>query len=367
MERNSVRILYLINYAGKAGIEKYVANLVRLTEPLGGESLLAYAMAGPLSKTMEAQGVPSLRVSMRWCELRRAARTLAAWCREQGVEVIHAQCPRENVVAVLTKRLVPGLRVVYTGHFTTPCGPLWRRINRWAGRGDDAVIAVCEAAARVMTENGCCRERMVVIPNGMEPGSAPAPTGAVRREFGIGEREILFVSLARCETEKGLDFLIESLVCLRRKTDTPFRCLVAGDGSLLESLRARAREEGLENLLILPGYRTDAAQLLAEGDVYLCSSRCNEALSFSILEAMDAGLPCVVTNVGGNRELAEEGERCGYVLDFGDAEGFADAMARLAQDDALRRALGETARRKVAQRYNLRDQVASVYRVCAGE
>ena len=58
-----MKVLYLINYAGKAGIEKYVENLVRLGPAAGVEPYFAYAVAGPLSEKMAAAGMPSLRRS----------------------------------------------------------------------------------------------------------------------------------------------------------------------------------------------------------------------------------------------------------------------------------------------------------------
>ena len=118
-----MKVLYLINYAGKAGIEKYVENLVRLGPGAGVEPYFAYAVAGPLSEKMAAAGVPALQFSMEWKRLPQAARELADWCREQGVEVIHAQCPRENIVALLARRRLPGCG--WSSPTTSPAG--WAR------------------------------------------------------------------------------------------------------------------------------------------------------------------------------------------------------------------------------------------------
>ena len=61
-----VNVLYLVNFAGKAGIEKYVQNLTRLLPAAGGTPYFAYAIPGPLSEKLAAAGVPSLRFSLEW-------------------------------------------------------------------------------------------------------------------------------------------------------------------------------------------------------------------------------------------------------------------------------------------------------------
>ena len=124
-------------------------------------------------------------------------------------------------------------------------------------------------------------------------------------------------------------------------------------------------EAGLEQEVRLLGYRTDAPDILASSQLYLCSSSCNEALSFAILESMNAGLPSVVTDVGGNRDLAENRIVCGRVLDYGDEEGFADAILELMCNEALRKELADAAREKVARYFDLNKlalDVSNTYR-----
>ena len=142
--------------------------------------------------------------------------------------------------------------------------------------------------------------------------------------------------------------LVRALARLKELTDKPFCCCVAGDGPLMEDIRGRIADAGLEREMRLLGFRTDAEDILAASDLYVCSSHCNEALSFAILEAMNAGLPLVVTDVGGNRDLAETGTVCGTVVPPGDAEAFAKAMAALMADDALRETYAAAAKRKIA-------------------
>ena len=356
-----MKVLYLINYAGKAGIEKYVENLVRLLPAAGLEPYFAYSLAGPLSEKMAAAGVPSLRLSLEWRDARRAARTLADWCRTEGIEVIHAQCSRENVIALMAAKRLPGLRVVYTEHFTRPAGTLWRLLWRHFSPKNHRIIAVCRESRDVLLANGCAPDKIQVIYNGIEPQAETRRTETLRRELGVGEDVFLILCLARFDPEKGLDFLVRSLARLRERTQRPFCCAIAGDGPLLDAVRAQALASGLEKEVRLLGFRTDVPELLAGADIYVCSSQCNEALSFAILEAMNAGLPLVVTDVGGNRDLAETEGVCGYVTDYGDTEAFSGAMLELMEHADIRREKSAAAREKIARRFDLHKLALDVY------
>ena len=357
-----MKVLYLINYAGKAGIEKYVENLVRLLHAAGLEPYFAYNLPGPLSEKMERAGVPSLRLSLEWKNAGKDARTLADYCREHGIEVIHAQCPRENMLALMAGRRMPGLRVVYTEHFTRRVGIVWRLLWRHFSPRNHRVIAVCPESRDALISNGCAPDKIQVIYNGIEPENAPAPTDALRRELGLEENVFLLCCLARFDPEKGLDFLLRALGRLKTVTERPFCCAVAGDGPLLDDIRARIATAGLEREVRLLGYRTDVPAILASSQLYVCSSERNEALSFAILEAMNASLPLVVTDVGGNRDLAETGGICGRVRDYGDEEGFARAIAELMENEELRLEYSAAAREKIARRFDLHALALDVYK-----
>ena len=348
-----MNVLYLINYAGKSGMEKYVENLTRLLPEAGYHCYFAYNLDGPLAKKMADAGVESLRLSLEWKDALSAAKRLAAFCREREIEVIHAQGPRENVIALLARRHFRELRVVYTSHFTTPCGKAWRLLNHHFTAQNHCVIAVCKEARDVLIANGCRPEKIQVIYNGVEPAPEAPPSDKLRRELGLTEDAFLMCTLARFDPEKGLDFLVKAMQRLREKTQKPFCCAVAGDGPLMEDIRAQVHAAGLEQEVRLLGYRSDAPDILAGSQVYLCSSACNEALSFAILEAMNAGLPPVVTDVGGNRDLAETELVCGRVVPYGDVEGFAGALLELMDDPAERTALSQAAREKIRLRFDL--------------
>ncbi len=360
-EGYQLRILFLINFAGKAGTEKYVENLVRIFSAADNDCRLAYNISGELSEKLAARGVPCFQIKLDGNPL-AAAKQLAAYCREHEIEVIHAQYPRENIIALLSLRHYAAPKVVYTNHLTIRSGLKWRVLNRIFTPLDHKIIAVCREGRDIMVQNGVCPERIEVIYNGVEPEKAPVRDLSVRPELGVGEGEFMLTILARYAPEKGLFFLLDALAELKKLTDKPFRCVICGDGEQFDEVKQKAQALGLGETVIQTGFRRDAGRILRASDIYLNTSSCNEAMSFAILEAMNCALPLVVTDVGGNRDLAETNIPCGFVVQYGDVSDFASAILRLMEDEALYKQFSADALRKVSEEFDLEKLAWDVYR-----
>ena len=347
-----MKVLYLINYAGNAGTEKYVEDLLRAC-PGRCQGGLCCNVDGPLAEKVRAMGVPVFRLSMKNPFDLAAAKKLARLCREEGFDVIHAQYPRENYIAILSRLFGSGARVVFTAHLTLAQPLPWRLLNRVMTPHDHRIIALCGEGAQVLAKNGVDKGRTTIIYNGIDASAMPPRDRSPLAEFGIGEDEAVLTILARFAPEKGLPFLCRAVARLREKTQVPFRVLIVGEGEQLEEIRQLVRTLGLTDTVLLPGFRKDAARLLAASDVYLNSSQCNEAMSFAILEAMASRLPVAATDVGGNRTLVELDGQAGFIVPYGDVEGYSDAVRALLEDAGLRQRLGEAARNKTLGVFSL--------------
>ena len=92
-----MNILYLINFAGKAGTEKYVENLIEAYNGEKAKCFFAYSIHGPLADKMKEKGIPSFQFKMSSPFDIFAAKKLAKYCRENKIDVICPQYPRETV------------------------------------------------------------------------------------------------------------------------------------------------------------------------------------------------------------------------------------------------------------------------------
>lgn len=327
-----MNVLFLINYAGNGGSERYVESLISRLHPQTAQCLLCCNVEGKLSERLVRRKIPVLHLTMRHPFDRRAAKALAALCREHAIDLVHAQHPREAMLALYAERLGSGASVVYTAHLSRRQPIWWRRWNRNYLPQTAAVIALSEAQRPVLAANGVPPSRICVIPNGVER------TPIVRAQRTDGT--VTFLTLSRLSPEKGLRFLCDCAALLLEKSTQSFRILIAGDGKQRRFLEKYIKKKNLRDVVFLVGYCEDVSALLAQADVYVSASQ-TETMSLAVLEAMASGLPVVATQTS-----AAWIDGCGLSAPYGDADAFSDALRTLAEDAALRARLGEAAARR---------------------
>ena len=359
-----MKILYLINYAGSGGSERYVELLARYYHGSKATCGLCYNVDGPLVEKMRSLDIPVYQLPMKSIADISAAKKLAKIVKDGEYDVIHAQYPRENYIAILSKLFGCRAKIVFTSHLISEQPPVWRMLNRIFTPHDHAVLTVCTYGKEVLERGGVARDKIRIVFNGVDAPSAPVRDRAVLREFGIGDEETVITILTRFSEEKGVPFLLRSIARLKEQTTVPFRLLLVGTGPDFERDKALIPELGIEDKVVLTGFRSDTARLLAASDIYLNSSS-SEAMSFAILEALGAGLPLVLTHVGGNPELVNTGEICGLLAPYGDENAYAGAIAKLLEDDALRSRYAAAARAKAEGEfdlYTLLDKLFEIYK-----
>lgn len=349
-----MKVLYLINHAGKAGTERYVETLVKY---LGGkevEPYFVYNESGLLVERMAEMGVPTERIEMKSRFDFKAARELARLCEKWDIDLIHCHYLREHYTALLAKRYNQKIRVVYTNHFVLANNTVTRLSNRWMDKRQDQMIAVCNKGKEQLIANGWTGDRIQVIFNAvdMNAWAGDRSESTMRAELDIPEDRIVMLCASRFAHDKGHDYLIRSLKRLTEISDVPFTMVLAGDGPLLEQTKAQVKELGLEEQVIFVGFRKDIKNLYKGSDIYINSSQ-HEALSFLIVEAMAAGLPVIVTDMGGNRDIVPPEAKHGALVIYDDPESMAQAMKKMIEDGEYRAACAQEALRTVADKFEI--------------
>lgn len=121
-----------------------------------------------------------------------------------------------------------------------------------------------------------------------------------RAELGIGDTDILLLSVGELNENKNHKAVIEALGKIDSSVSCHLHYCIAGQGEQHNKLRNQADQAGVQ--LHLLGYRNDIAELLKAADVFILSS-VREGLNAGLMEAMASGLPCIVSDIRGNREL----------------------------------------------------------------
>jgi glycosyltransferase involved in cell wall biosynthesis len=259
-----------------------------------------------------------------------------------------------NVLGVLAAwaasvpRIITGLRVAEPQR-------RWRwRWERLAGRWADRHVAVSEGVAAFAQETvGLRREKIVVIPNGVEVASTASPADLVGLGLSPGRRAITFVG--RLDKQKGIDWLIEQSPRLLAKLPM-HELLVVGTGPLGAAIRAEVERFGLAARVHLAGWRNDIPAILAASDLIVAPSLW-EGMSNVVLEAMAAGRPVVAFEVEGMSEAIGDA-RIPQIVSVNDRAGFIDRVAEIAADAILRSALGDQNHARAAEHFGVDRMVA---------
>ncbi len=165
-------------------------------------------------------------------------------------------------------------------------------------------------------------------------------------------------TLARLSEEKNVGLLLEAASILTKR-GRALSLWILGDGPQRADLERRAAELGLAPLTRFWGRVDDVSALLFQADIFALTSWYEGGRSQAVMEAQAAGLPCVLSDVGDNDSLAENG--CGFLFPEGDAEACAANLEMLLLDPQLRQQMGAAARTKALETYSL-PTMAEAYR-----
>lgn len=190
---------------------------------------------------------------------------------------------------------------------------------------------------------------VTVIPNGVDPDRfhPSLRSGATRATLNVPAEAPLIVSTGRLVGWKGLHLILRAL------PDLPgAHYLVIGDGEARPGLEDLARELGVMDRVRFAGeVRHDQLPaLLACGDLFVQPSVGEEAFGISVVEAMASGLPTLVSNQGGLREIVKEGVT-GMLLPAGDHAAWLRALKACMSNAARCHDWGEMARKRVLEFY----------------
>jgi glycosyltransferase involved in cell wall biosynthesis len=162
--------------------------------------------------------------------------------------------------------------------------------------------------------------------------------------------ELLF--LGHLSARKGVPELLRALASplLRSR---PWRATLAGGGSL-DEFRELAERLGISERVSFPGWVDEAnvKALSAKADVLVLPSHA-EGLAMAVLEGLSFGLVVIATPVGAHSEVIEPG-LSGLLVPAGDVVALADALARVIDDEGLRKRLGTGARRRFLEKFDVR-------------
>lgn len=220
------------------------------------------------------------------------------------------------------------------------------------------VVAVCEIARRNMYQNaGAFARRVVTIRNGAYPAASGDRTTMPDDGFKL-------VTVGRLAPAKNYPALLRSVAAALPHVPD-LRLWIVGDGQEAASLKSLVAELGIDQSVHFFGEQPAVGDWLSRADLFVLSSA-SEGLPISILEAMAAGLPAIVTDVGGMPEVLSL-SGAGKVVPSGKVDSLAQAITEFASRRRDLKELGHQARSCYLRHFlpeRMAEEYLNLYRSC---
>jgi glycosyltransferase involved in cell wall biosynthesis len=359
--------LLLVNYEYPpigAGAATATAEMARSAVRQGHEVTVLTAAFGGNAGWVSDQGVSVRRVASR------RERADQSSVREMASFALHAALALPGVV----RRSRADGCIVF---FSLPCGPLGTLFRFITGKpyivslrggdvpGTEPGLAGMHRKLRFARRIVLKRARAVVanspglatlseradpvpvnmIPNGVDFERFRPATVPPRAPFH-------FLFVGRLNAQKNVGLLLEALARLAIATDAPFRASIVGDGPLRAELRTRATALGLDGRVEwIEWLARERMPALYQSAHCIVNPSHYEGMPNVVLEAMACGVPPIVSDVPGNRDVVEDA-LTGRVVAHDDLDALVAAMAAALRDPAALAALGTRAREAATQRYS---------------
>ncbi|WP_226645683.1 glycosyltransferase family 4 protein [Mesobacillus subterraneus] len=311
----------------------------------------------------------------------KAYQQLKAIIDENDYQIIHCHTPVGGVLARLASRAAreKGTKVLYTAHGFHFCkgSPvinwlIYYPIEKWLARSTDCLITINEEdfnraiqhqfkAARIEHVHGVGVNTETFRPAEKEYKKE------LRIAYGYNVGDLLMFYAAEFNKNKNQQLLIQALAQVKDEVSKA-KLLLAGEGPLLQECRKLAIKLGVEDQVHFLGFRKDIEQLLQISDVAVGSSL-REGLPVNIMEAMACGLPVIVTENRGHRELITNQQE-GWLIQGSDPQMFAKKMKLLAKDPAQRAVMGSNGRRLIINKFSTNkvlQEKSAIYKPYMGE
>lgn len=366
------RVLHVVE-AIEAGVARHVMDVVTHV-PADHEVVVPPERIGGFTDHAALEAMEAAGARVHLTPMRRSVvdpRNAAAvghvrqLIRRSRPDVVHGHASIGGAAARLAAAGT-GVRRVYTPNGLIP-GRTVVATERVLGKLTDRFVAVSETEADLVVSRRIVpRERVVVIPNGIEL-TPPAPVTDLRARLGLDRRTPVIGTVGRLAAQKAPEVFVRGCARIARASDDAAFVLI-GDGPLRDAVVEEVRATRLNGRFVhLPGLH-GAATVMGQFDVFVLASR-YEGGPYAPLEAMRAGTPVVLTDVVGNRDTVIDGES-GLVVPPDDPAALAAAVQRLLRDPDLRRRLATAARERLAARFDVRlmaDRLTVLYRNLVGD
>lgn len=381
------KLLYIIGTLDLGGAETHLSQILPKLKAKYDVSVCVLSKRGILAETLENQGVivfgpvcipvmQQLRKNidltkrtfygslLSYLDLSFGVVRLVRLIRKMRPDIIHYFLPTAYVVG--------GISAFFTGQKKQVMSRRslnyyqnerrWMAVlEKWLHKRMNLVLGNSARVIQQLAEENIPHEKLRLIYNGVDLQRFPKKVNKllVRLQFNLPQDALILMVVANLFPYKGHLDLLEALGQIKNNMPANWRLICVGrDAGMLPALKQKSEKLGLvENILWL-GQRRDIPDLLSAADIGLLCSH-EEGFSNAIIEGMAAGLPMVVTDVGGNVEAVIHDDT-GLVVPPQRPEALASAILKLLSDEGLRKRMGARGCARIKEHFSL-ESCVNVY------
>lgn len=364
-----IKVLLLIPTLDRSGAEKQLTHLaIGLPRDEFDVEVVALTRGGPYEEQLKAAGIPLTIIGKRWKFDPFALRRLKKLIAKKQPDVLHTWLFAANAYGRMAVGANPATKVVVSERCVDSWKADWQLwFDRKLAPRTDRLIGNSQAVADFYADLGFPRDRLLVIPNGIEPAKKSTRTRqSICDEFDFPVDSKIIGCVGRLAPQKRVSDLIWAMELLQALQPSS-RLLIIGEGPQRKELEDFARNIRLSDVIRFAGHRSDVSNILPHMDLF-CLASDFEGQSNSLMEAMLHGRPVVVSDIAPNLELVEH-EKTGLVVPVGDRPAFTRACDRLIKDSSLAGSLGDAATAHMSAAHSFENTItahADLYRSLLG-
>jgi len=359
-------ILIVINQLGCGGTELQLAKtLPTLLDKNLDISVFSFRGIGETGGILNTNGIKVYSPPMSSLPFIRSIVTvfsLISLIRRKSPAIIHFYLPEAYLIGGIVSLFFPKIKRIMSRRSLG----LYQRnkllvgwIEKKLHQRMNVILANSNAVARELIEEGVKNDQLIIIKNGIDSSKFTVQDSLpLKKTFNASDDTLIIIYVANQIPYKGHADLLRALHIINNKLQKDWIILCAGrDTEYGHELRRLAGELGLANRIHWLGQRDDIPTLLSISHIGVCPSH-QEGFSNFILEGMAAGLPMIVTNVGGNPEAVIDGIT-GKIVPKESSEKLGKAILELANDSVSRHEMGEAGKTRVRTEFSLDKSISA--------
>ena len=193
------------------------------------------------------------------------------------------------------------------------------------------------------------KNKFSLIPLGIPENNLDYATKQIAKKVLNIEKnsKITIGTIAEFTKNKGLDYLLDAMSILKLPN---LQLMMVGDGEDKEKIESRIANENLNDNVKTCGFVPHAAKYIKAFDIFVLPSL-KEGLPYTILEAMNAGIPVVASSVGGIPDLIEHGKN-GYLTTPKSSASLSENLNKLISDEKLRKQFSRESKKRALKKFS---------------